>query len=94
MILYLDNFVIVGSSFREVQQHSAMVVPLLELVGFKRNQKKSCLVPTQVIPFLSFLIDSTVEEKEEKVMKMKFICKKSILSPAMLARQLASLLAL
>ena len=57
MILYLDNFVIVGSSFREVQQHTAMVVPLLELVGFKRNQKKSCLVPTQVIPFLSFLID-------------------------------------
>lgn len=69
-----------------------MVVPPLELLGFKRNQKKSCLVPTQVITFLSFLIDSTVEEKEEKVMKMKSICKKSILSPAMLARQLASLL--
>lgn len=30
MILYLDNFVIVGSSFREVQQHTAMVACRLQ----------------------------------------------------------------
>ena len=49
MILYLDNFIILGSSFQEVQRHTAMVVPLLERLGFKVSQKKSCLIPTQVI---------------------------------------------
>lgn len=95
MILCLDNFVILSSSFPEVQQHTPMVVPLLELLGFKVNQKKSCLIPTQVIKFLSFVIDSTVETlrlPEEKVVKMKSICKKAILSTTLLAHQLASLL--
>ena len=95
MILYLNNFVTLGSSLQEVQQHTAMVVPLFELLGFKVNQNKSCLIPTQVIKFLSFVIDSTVETlrlPEEKVVKMKSICKKAILSTTMLAHQLASLL--
>ena len=57
-----------------------MAVTLLELLGFNVNREKSCLIPTQVITFLGFVIDSTVETlslPEEKVVKVKSICKKA-----------------
>ena len=61
MVLYLDDFLILGSTFQEAQSHSAMAVSLLESLGFAVNLEKSCLVPTQILTFLGFVIDSTVE---------------------------------
>ena len=95
MILYLDDFLILGSTYQEAQSHTAMAVTLLESLGFTINQEKSCLIPTQIITFLGFVIDSTVETlslPQEKVVKVKSLCMKATLTPTMPARQIASLL--
>ena len=74
MILYLDDFLILGSTYQEAQSHTALAVSLLESLGFTINREKSRLIPTQTITFLGFVIDSTVETlslPQEKVVKVK-----------------------
>ena len=95
MILYLDDFLILGSSYQEVQRNMIMAVTLLESLGFTVNREKSRLIPTQVLTFLGFVINSTLETlslPEEKVLKVESMCKSAILNPTMPARQVASLL--
>ena len=95
MILYLDDFLILGSTYQEVQSHTALAVSLLESLGFTINREKSRLIPTQIITFLGFVIDSTVETlslPQEKVVKVKSLCMKATVTPTMSARQIASLL--
>ena len=95
MILYLDDFLILGSSYQEVQRNTFMAVTLLENLGFTVSREKSRLIPTQVINFLGFVINSTLETlslPEEKVLKVESMCKSAILNPTMPARQVVSLL--
>ena len=95
MILYLDDFLILGSTYQEAQSHTALAVSLLESLGFAINREKSRLIPTQIITFLGFVIDSTVETlslPQEKVVKVKSLCMKASVTPTMSARQVASLL--
>ena len=58
MILDLDAFFIVGSSY---QEDSAIAIALLANLGFTVNREKSCLIPTQLITFLGFVIDSSAD---------------------------------
>ena len=95
MILYLDDFLILGSSYQEVQRNTIMAVTLLDNLGFTVNREKSHLILTQVITFLGFVINFTLETlslAEEKVLKVESMCKSAILNPTMPPRQLASLL--
>ena len=95
MILYLDDFLILGSTYQEVQSHTAMAVSLLESLGFTVNLEKSCLIPTQIITFLGFVIISTVEAlnlPQEKVVKVTSLCLKTKVTRTMPARQIASVL--
>lgn len=72
-----------------------MTVALLESLGFTVNREKSCVIPTQVITYLGFVIDSTVETlslPREKVVKVKSLCNKANVTPSMSARHIASLL--
>ena len=88
MTLYLDDVLITGSTYQEAQGHTA--VSLLESLGFTVNLEKSCLIPTQIITFLGYVIDSTVEAlslPQEKVVKVKSLCTQGIVTPTMSARQ-------
>ena len=58
MILDLDAFFIVGSSY---QEDTAIAIALLANLGFTVNREKSCLIPTQPITFLGFVIDSSAD---------------------------------
>ena len=74
MILYLYDFLLLGSTYQEAQSHTAMAVSLLESLGFTVDLEKSCLIPSQIITFLGFVIDSTVEAlslPQEKVVNVK-----------------------
>lgn len=90
MILYMDKILFLGSSYQEVQIHTARAVTLSENLSFTVNREKSCLTP-----FLGFVINSIVETlslPEEKVFNVKSLCKKASLIPTIPARQVASLL--
>ena len=89
MILYLDDFLILGSTDQEAQSHTAMAVSLLESLGFTVNLEKSCLIPTQIIIFQGFVIDSTVEAlslPQENVVKVKSLCLKAKVTRTMLVK--------
>ena len=43
MILFLDDFLILGSTYQEAHSYTAMAVSLLESLGFTVNLEKSCL---------------------------------------------------
>ena len=89
------QLLILGSTYQEAQSYTAMAVSLLESLGFTVNLEKSSLNPTQIITFLGFVIDSTVEAlspPQEKVVKMQSLCLKAKVSRTMPARQIAHVL--
>ena len=50
-VLYLDDMLVIGSAFHETQQFT-------RITAFIINLEKSILIPTQIITFLGFTINS------------------------------------
>ena len=65
-------------SREELERQLQQVTSLLELLGFVINREKSQLLPTQLIQYLGFLIDSReikIRLTEEKVAQMVATCR-------------------
>ena len=58
LLIYLDDILIIGSSVQILREHTALVIELLQNLGFIINYEKSLLTPTPVLEFLGFLINS------------------------------------
>ena len=74
LVIYLDDMAIISSSRELSSQEAAIVVQILESLGFIINKEKSVLIPPQKIVFLGYVIDSvamTVSFPEEKLNKLK-----------------------
>ena len=74
LVIYLDDMAIISSSRELSSQEAAIVVQILESLGFITNKEKSVLIPSQKIVFLGYVIDSvamTVSLPEEKLNKLK-----------------------
>ena len=87
----------ISSSRKLSFQEAAIVVKILESLGFIINKEKSVLIPSQKMVFLGYVIDSvkmTVALPEEKLIKLK----KQILSlwekPQFSIRELAHVIGL
>ena len=63
LIMYLDDMLVMARCREELERHLSQITSLLELLGFVVNREKSKLVPTQVIQYLGFMVDS----KEMKI---------------------------
>ena len=74
LVIYLDDMAMIISSRQLSSQEAAIVVQILESLGFIINKEKSVLIPSQKIVFLGYVIDSvaiTVSLPEEKLNKLK-----------------------
>ena len=60
-IFYIDDVVVIGSSFQRCSDSLSLVVRTLQNCGFLINVKKSLLIPAQGAPVLGFWIDSVQE---------------------------------
>lgn len=75
LIVYLDDILIIASSYEECQEHFQLTRSILESLGFRVNDKKSIPVPTKHIDFLGVSINSEnmlmslPESKMEKIVK-------------------------
>ena len=58
IIVYLDDFLILGKTLQETILSRDTVIYLLQNLGFVKKLKKSVLHPTQRIEFLGMIIDS------------------------------------
>ena len=74
LVIYLDDMAII-SSYRELSlEESAIVIQILESLGFIINKEKSVLIPSQKIAFLGYVIDSvemTISLPERKINKLQ-----------------------
>ncbi|XP_057339462.1 uncharacterized protein LOC130676967 [Microplitis mediator] len=68
-VLYLDDFLCLGSTFEECAENLRVTIDLLERLGFIVNRKKSMLTPDWRCRYLGFILDShsmMVELPEDK----------------------------
>ena len=78
LLIYLDDILIIGSSVQILREHTALVIELLQNLGFIINYEKSLLTPTLVLEFLGFLINSKTMKfylPQTKVAKVLDLCK-------------------
>ena len=95
--IYLDNFLLLAATVKEAVKNTQLVVTLLQSLGFTINLKKSLLIPTQVITFLGFQIDSMcmmISLQAEKANKILDCCRHLLVSQSITLQNLASLLGL
>ena len=74
LVINLDDRAIISSSSELSSQEAAIVVQILESLGFIINKEKSVLIPSQKIIFLGYVIDSvatTISLPDEKLNKLK-----------------------
>lgn len=57
LIIYLDNFLILGSSLEESRANTQLILDLLQQLGFAINWENSVLDPTQSLTSLGFSIN-------------------------------------
>ena len=72
-IIYLDDILILAQRKDMLLHQTAATLELLESLGFLVNYKKSHLLPTQVMTFLGFIVDSTKKQLSLPPEKMKQI---------------------
>ena len=71
--VYLDDFLLYGSSLKECLRNLHETIKLLSYLGFIINFKKSNLIPTKRCKILGFILDSerfSIELTDEKRVKV------------------------
>ena len=79
LLVYLDDWLIIGASPVEAANAAEAVVALLELLGFRVNRKKSILSPRQALPFLGMDVDATwmtLSLPSDKLQKLRHECRR------------------
>ena len=77
IVIFLDDILLVASSFAESMEQLSLLRKLLENLGFVINDAKSQLQPTTRICFLGFIIDSISMKlllPEDKLQKIISAC--------------------
>ena len=72
------DILIIGSSVHILREHTALVIDLLQNLGFTVNYEKSVLTPSPVLESLGFLINSKTMKfylPQTKVAKVLDLCK-------------------
>jgi hypothetical protein len=95
IVAYLDDILIMARTKEEALQHTAYLIQCLHNHGFTVNEKKSCLIPTHVIDYLGFQIDSKsmlMKLPKKKIKSLIRDCQKAKQLIEMPIRKLASLI--
>ena len=74
---YIDDSLNMDQNYQVCLKNAKSMVAVLESLGFTINKQKSVLIPTQIITFFGFELDSVrflVILPEVKVQKIKKIC--------------------
>ena len=84
LIVHLDDILLMAPSVDQVLQHAASTINLLEGLGFTVNYQKSILVPSQLMEFLSSLVNSinlTLSLPRDKIRKIQSKCQDLLETP-------------
>jgi len=95
LVMYLDDILIMSQSREELMKHLSMITSLLELLGFVVNREKCQLIPTQLIQYLGFMVDSRemkIRLSEEKATQIATACRRTRQRGSVSVRDLARLI--
>lgn len=95
LVIYLDDFLILGNSFQECQYNVELTKELLTRLGFIINYDKSSLVPSKICNFLGFIYNSqdmTVTLPKNKKVRLIQLLKKNLKLPTCSIRDFAKFL--
>ena len=82
---YIDDFYLQGATYGECHDNVQETVMLLEDLGFPIHNEKSVLIPSQVLTFLGFVLNSvtiTVQLTISRKQKLKTSCLNLVKTPA------------
>ena len=68
VIVYVDDFIVLGAKI-EISSHTELLLSTLAELGWTVNFEKSLLEPSQVKPFIGYIIDNTGEQTVIKIEK-------------------------
>ena len=91
---FLDDFLILASSFRKAIEHTSMLIDLLQKLGFRINWGKSSLEPQRRLQYLGVMIDLeslSFSLPEEKVQAVLAFCRQGQRVPSLTRRELEKL---
>lgn len=92
LIVYLDDWLIIGETAEVVLNHVTIAVNLFEELGLKVNYEKSHMKPVTCLEFLGFVISSVSQQisiSEKKCIEIISLSQDLILSPTMKCAELA-----
>ena len=94
-LAYLDDSLMQGDEYADCQNNINDTAVLLDKCGFTVHPDKSVLIPTQVIVFLGFVLNSlnmTVRLTPQKAEKLKNLCVEMLSRETVTIRDLAALI--
>ena len=74
LLIFLDDILIVASSHKLAMQHTGLVIQVLTSLEFVINFPKSIIIPSKVLPYLGFEVNSDVMKlflPREKLLNLK-----------------------
>ena len=80
LIMYLDDMLVMIQSREELERQLTQIKLFLESLGFVINKQKSQSLPTQIIQYLGFLVDSRemkIRQTEEKTVQISTACRRA-----------------
>jgi len=94
LIPYLDDFLLLGRSEKEIMRARDSMIFILKQLGFIINYGKSILTPCKRLEFLGVIVDSntmTLSLPDNKVLNLTQTCQEAESSKSMTAQNLARL---
>ena len=94
MAAYLDDLIIFGNSYVECMNNLLTVIELLQSLGFVIHPRKTVFVPSNILEFLGFIVDSinmTVSVTREKKVSIQKLCEDILTSDSYTIRDIARL---
>ena len=94
-VIYVDDSLLAGDTYKDCLDNVHETKLLLEGLDFHIHPKKSVFLPTQIITFLGFEINTvnmTISLTNAKKNKIKDFCVTTLSNPTLTIRQVASLL--
>ena len=95
LVIYLDDLLVLGSSYDECASSVVIVIQSLESLGFLVNFKKSETDPTQCIEYIGLIIDSLSSSfrlTEKKISDIVRLCKEALKKGVCSLRALAQII--
>ena len=95
IIVYLDNFLILGSSVEDSRANTLLTLDLLHWLGLTINWEESILVSSQTLAFLGLCINSlalSLSVPEKKILNIQNKCHQILSNHTPSAREVASLI--